>query len=90
MSPNKTIYPHSNEECVALLLALGFRKKKGIGRSKHPEKYTHKTRRNQNLNDKPFILITHQYYDANGQRLMKKLLNWGFTKDEIEEACMKV
>jgi len=47
----------------------------------------HPTRRNQNLDDKPFILITHEYFDANGQRLMKKLLNWGFTKEELEEKC---
>jgi|GEM_PF-1446986 len=87
MAPRKSIYPHSNVECVALLLALGFKKKRGIGRSKHPQKYVHPTRRNQNLEDKPFILITHQYFDANGQRLMKKLLNWGFTKEELEQCC---
>ena len=84
---SKTVYPRSNEESVALLKALGFKKKKGIGRSKHPEKYTHPTRKNQNLDDKPFVLITHEYIDANGQRLMKKLRNWGFSKEEIESKC---
>ncbi len=86
MTP-RTVYPRSNEECIALLKALGFRKKLGIGRSKHPQKYTHPRRKNQNLADKPFVLITHEYFAANGQRLMKKLLNWGFTKKELEKKC---
>ncbi|HSX27553.1 MAG TPA: hypothetical protein VLG25_02115 [Patescibacteria group bacterium] len=84
MAPS-SLYPHSNTECVALLKALGFKKKLGTGRGKHPQKYYHPKRRNQNLDDKPFVLITHEYFDANGKRLMKKLQNWGFTKEEIEE-----
>lgn len=87
MSP-KTVYPRSNKEIVSLLKSLGFKKKLGIGRSKHPQKYYHPTRRNKDLNDKPFILVTHEYFDANGQRIMKKLRNWGFTKKEIEDKCL--
>ena len=86
MAP-RTIYPRSNEECIALLKALGFRKKIGIGRSKHPQKYVHPKRKNQDLHDKPFVLITHEYFDANGKRLMKKLRHWGFSKEELEEKC---
>lgn len=69
---------------------LGFKTKKGIGRSKHPKKYVHPKKRNQNLNDKPFILITHEYFDENGKRLMKKLQNWGFTKKELEDTCRDI
>jgi hypothetical protein len=83
---SRTIYPRSNEECVALLLALGFKKKLGIGRSKHPQKYIHPTRRNQDVNDKPFVLVTHEYFDANGQRLMNKLKRWGFSDEELNRA----
>jgi len=89
MAP-RTIYPRSNAECVALLLLLGFKKKWGTGRSNHPEKYFHPKRRNQNLSDKPFVLVTHEFFDANGQRLMKKLQNWGFTKEELELACQGI
>ena len=83
----KTIYPRSNTACVALLELLGFKKKRGIGRGKHPEKYVHPTRQNLVEGDKPFVLITHEFFDANGQRLMKKLQNWGWTKEELELAC---
>jgi hypothetical protein len=69
------------------LLLLGFEKKRGIGRGKHPEKYLHPTRQNLVEGDKPFILVTHEYFDANGQRLMKRLQHWGFTKNELELAC---
>lgn len=84
MSPSPA-YPKSNSECIALLRALGFKKKLGTGRGPHPEKYFHPTRRNQSLVDKPFVLITHEYFDEKAQRLMKKLENWGFTRDELEE-----
>lgn len=79
-------YPHSNLECVRLLENLGFRKKFGTGRGKHPEKYMHPTRRNQNLNDKPFVLISHEYFEQKGKLLVSKLEKWGFTIEEINEA----
>lgn len=82
MSP-KPAYPHSNKECVRLLLALGFKKKLGTGRGKHPEKYIHPTKRNENPNDRPFVLISHDYFDEKGKRLVRKLENWGFSKDLI-------
>ena len=82
MSP-KPSYPHSNQECVLLLKELGFRKKVGTGRGKHPEKYVHPTKRNENSNDKPFVLISHDYFDEKGKRLVRKLENWGFEKDKI-------
>lgn len=86
MAP-RTIYPRSNAACINLLLLLGFKKKRGIGRGKHPEKYYHPTRQNNQPGDKPFVIVTHEYFDANGQRLMKKLQNWGYTKVELELAC---
>jgi hypothetical protein len=86
MAP-KRIYPHSNAECEALLTTLGFRRKIGIGRGKHPIKYEHPTRLHIGSGDKPFVLITHNFFEQIGKRLMKKLLNWGFTQDEIEQAC---
>lgn len=82
MSP-KPSYPHSNAECIKLLLALGFKKKLGTGRGKHPEKYTHPTKRNENSNDKPFVLISHDFFDEKGKRLVRKLINWGFPEDQI-------
>jgi hypothetical protein len=86
MAPQQ-IYPRSNAECVALLKALGFKKKLGTGRGPHPQKYYHPTKRNQNLNDKPFVLVTHEYFDEKAMSLMKKLENWGFTPEEIAEKC---
>lgn len=85
----KSVYPRSNAECIALLKRLGFKRKFGSGRGNHPQKYIHPKRNNQAVDDKPFILITHEYFDANGKRLMKKLQNWGFTAEEIREACKK-
>jgi hypothetical protein len=89
MAP-KPIYPKSNEEIVALLKSLGFKKKQGIGRGKHPQKYLHPTRRNQNVNDKPFVLVTHDYFDDNGKKTMKKLENWGFTPEELIQKCQNL
>ena len=89
MSP-KILYPQNNMECVRLLKHLGFEKKRGIGRGKHPEKYIHPTRRNQNSNDRPFIIISHEYFDAKGKRTMKKLENWGFSKEELQEAMKRI
>lgn len=89
MAP-RTVYPRSNDEIRALLKTLGFKKKRGIGRGKHPEKYEHPKRQNQVVSDKPFVIVTHQYFNANGQRLMKKLQNWGFTEEEIKLACQGI
>jgi len=58
----------------------------GTGRGNHPEKYYHPTKRNQDLNDKPFVLVTHEYFDEKAKRLVKKLLSWGFTEAEIKKA----
>lgn len=80
-------YPKSNNECVCLLKNLGFKKKIGTGRGKHPEKYYHPKRRNQDLNDKPFVLITHEYFDEKAKKLIKRLENWGFSKEDIKNAC---
>lgn len=86
MAP-RPVYPKSNLECVRLLLTLGFVKDNGIGRGKHPEKYHHPYRKNIAAPpDRPFVLLTHDYFDQLGKNLMKKLQNWGFTKDEIEAA----
>ena len=82
MSP-KPSYPHSNQECIQLLKVLGFKKKLGTGRGKHPEKYIHPTKRNENPNDKPFVLISHDFFDEKGKRLVRKLENWGFPIDQI-------
>ncbi len=84
MSGAKPSYPRSNAECVALLKHLGFKKKLGTGRGKHPEKYHHPTIRNNNPNDRPFVLISHDYFDEKGKRLVKKLVLWGFDKNIIE------
>lgn len=73
-----------------MLKYLGFQKKHGVGRGKHPEKYIHPTRRNKSLDDKPFILITHEYFEEKAKRLMKKLENWGFTKEELQEATKHI
>ncbi len=83
MAP-KPSYPHSNEECVLLLKARGFKKKVGTGRGKHPQKYIHPTFRNQNPNDRPFVLISHDYFDEKGKRLVRKLELWGFSKEKIQ------
>lgn len=83
MAP-KPSYPRSNAECVKLLKELGFKKKLGTGRGKHPEKYIHPTIRNQNPNDRPFVLISHEYFDEKGKRLVKKLQLWGFSKEQID------
>jgi hypothetical protein len=82
MSP-KPAYPHSNAECVKLLKELGFKKKFGTGRGKHPEKYIHPTIRNANPNDRPFVLISHDFFDEKGKRLVRKLELWGFPKEQI-------
>lgn len=87
MAPPQTVYPRSKADCLRLLATLGFVKRRGIGRGKHPEKYYHPTRRNIRQGDKPFILITHEYYDELGMKIMRKLQNWDFTKAEIEAAC---
>ncbi len=85
MSPRvKTKYPRNTAECVSLLIALGFAKKEGIGKGKHPEKYFHPTRNNTVPGDKPFIIIPHDYFDVLGMKIMKKLQNWDYTKEEIE------
>lgn len=85
MAP-RIIHPRSNLECARLLLTLGFEKRSGIGRGKHPEKYFHNTRKNNIEGDRPFIIIPHLFFDELGIKLVKKLQNWGFTKKEIEDA----
>lgn len=87
MAP-RTVYPRSNAECVSLLLTLGFEKKGGIGRGKHPEKYFNRTRQNVVEGDRPFVIVTHEFFDELGMKMMKKLQNWGYTKDEIEAALL--
>ena len=89
MAP-KIHYPRNNAECIKLLEELGFKKKRGVGRGKHPEKYIHPTRQNLNPNDKPFVLISHEYFDEKSKRLIKKLENWGFSKEEIQNTIINI
>lgn len=86
----KEIYPRSNKECECLLVSLGFKEVRGIGNAKHPKKYKHKKRRCKCPNEKPFFLITHNYFDELGKKMMKKLLCWDFTKEELIKACREV
>lgn len=87
---SESVYPHSNAECVTLLSRLGFVRKRGIGNAKHPYKYVHPSRKHGCINDKPFVLITHYYFDELGKKLMKKIECWGFTSDEVKEALRRV
>ena len=89
MAP-RTLYPRSSTDCVRLLTTLGFVKKFGIGRGKHPEKYYHPKRKNIVPGDRPFIIIPHEYFDELGMKVMKKLQNWEYTKQEVESALKGV
>jgi predicted RNA binding protein YcfA (HicA-like mRNA interferase family) len=81
----KSVYPKSNKEIIKLLSKLGFKKKLGISRGKHPEKYHHPNRRNSDLNDKPFVIVSHDYFDEKAKKTVKKLENWGFSQEELEQ-----
>jgi hypothetical protein len=81
----KSVYPKSNKEIVTLLKRLGFSKKLGINRGKHPEKYQHLHRRNRDPNDKPFVIVSHEYFDEKAKKTVKKLENWGFSQEELEQ-----
>lgn len=82
--------PNICKECIRLLEYLGFVRKKRIGKGGHQYKYVHLVRRNICPEYPPFIIVPTHFYKQLARSITKRLICFGFSKEEIDEACNSV
>lgn len=81
-------YPPNNaKEWVKALKKLGFEERR-VGRGKHANKFTHPTKHTQDSRiQRDFIIIPHKVYPVLSTHIVKGLTLFGFSLEEIREAC---
>lgn len=81
-------YPPANvKEWIRALNKLGFEERR-VGRGKHVNKFTHPIRYTQDSRiQRDFIIIPHKVYPVLSTHIVKGLMLFGFSLDEIRKAC---
>lgn len=78
--------PSTTKQWIKTLKRLGFRERR-VGRGKHVNKFKHPTRHTKDSRlQRDFIIIPHKMYPVLSGHLVKGLLLFGFTIEEIELA----
>ena len=78
--------PNNQKEWVKLLKRLGFEERR-VGRGKHAFKFSHPTRKTKDYRIQPdFIIVPHIIYPAMSAHMVKELIFFGFSLEEIKEA----
>jgi len=82
--------PNSTKECIRLLEYLGFERVKRIGIGGHQYKYINPNRKYIGDDNHPFVIVPHRYFNLLGVKLCKKLVCFGYSKEEIREGCERL
>ncbi len=79
--------PENYKEWIKVLYKLGFEEKR-VGRGKHAYKFTHPSRKTQDFRiQRNFIIIPHKIYPTLSKTIVKQVMFFGFTLDEIKQVC---
>lgn len=79
--------PRDYKEWIRLLEKLGWENRR-VGKGKHAYKYSHPTRKTKDFRiQRNFIIIPKKVYPVLSNRLVKELTFFGYTIEEIQEAC---
>jgi hypothetical protein len=77
--------PESCKEWRKILKKLNFYEVKRIGLGKHAHKFKHTTRTTSDYRVQPdFIIIPHKVYPALSAKIVKEVMFFGFSLDEIK------
>lgn len=79
--------PTKEKEWKALLKKLGFVDTR-VGAGKHAHKYCHPNRHTKDYRIQPdFIIVPSKIYPSLSSKMVKEIMMFGFTLEEIREAC---
>lgn len=66
---------------------LGFVERR-VGRGKHAHKFVHRDRKTKDYKiQRNFIIIPHKIYPTLSAQIVKQVLMFGITLEEIKQAC---
>ena len=78
--------PISQREWIAILKKLGFVDKR-VGGGKHAHKYSHPSRHTLDFRVQPdFIVVPSKIYPSLSAKMVKEVIMFGFTLEEIKSA----
>lgn len=81
--------PKNQQEWKKLVKKLGFVDKR-VGGGKHAHKYTHPTRHSKDYRIQPdFIIVPTKIYPSLSAKMIKELIFFDYSIDEIEKAAGK-
>ena len=79
--------PTTVKEWIQTLKRLGFKERR-VGRGKHVYKFTHPVRHTSDSRiQRDFIIIPHNVYPVLSTHIVKGLVLFGFSVEEIEQAA---
>ncbi|MFA7628519.1 MAG: hypothetical protein WCY37_03910 [Candidatus Dojkabacteria bacterium] len=73
-----------------MLERLGFEKCRRVGAGGHQYKYKHPLNRNSCPDRPPFIIVPTKFYKPYQTDILEALICFGFSRDEIKDACRKI
>jgi predicted RNA binding protein YcfA (HicA-like mRNA interferase family) len=81
-------YPPNNyKEWVKALKKLGFEERR-VGKGKHAYKFKHPTKKTKDYRiQRNFIIIPHKIYPTLSKGIVKQVMFFGFSLEEIKKVC---
>lgn len=79
--------PDKSKHWKRVLRKLGFREMR-VGKGKHAHKFSHPTRKTKDYRIQPnFIIIPSTMHKQLSAGIVKQVMMFGFSLEEIEDAC---
>jgi len=80
--------PNNTKEWKKSLRKLGFFEVSRIGIGKHAHKFKHVSRKTSDYRiQRNFIIIPHKIYRTLSAKIVKEVMFFGFTLEEVKKAC---
>jgi len=80
--------PNNSKEWKRTLKKLGFYEVERIGIGGHAHKFKHPTRKTKDYRIQPnFIIIPHRIYPTLSAAIVKEIMFFGFSLEEIKKVC---
>lgn len=80
--------PQKEQHWIRILKKLGFLEVLRVGKGKHAHKFSHPQRITKDHTKQPnFIIIPHKIYPILAKEIVKELMYFGFTEDDIKKVC---